>query len=293
MADIHYSDDLKWRMVWQVERGNSVSQTAENLLVDESTVSRVNIIHRATDAVGCPLTVSAKSFIGSLILEEPGISLKKIQTELLEKLSVEVTVSTLRQLLSTTSNFRQQAISIQRNYSLRQTYISDVSLYSADMFLFVDEMVADIRPLDGPEERISAVAIMSTEGILDVHMTQAPIINSDDFYHFIMRDLLPHLNPFDGVASQSVLVMDNCPIHHSRDVQEFLKLTGTMVHFLPPSSMDLNPLELAFSKVKNVIKIRDPQLFMEGFDARLIMLAAFASITQEDCQDWILLSGVY
>ena len=46
-----------------------------------------------------------------------------------------------------------------------------------------------------------------------------------------------------------------------------------MLHFLPPYSPDLNPMEMAFSKVKRGIK--DLELSMGTVDIDTIMLAAF------------------
>ena len=58
-----------------------------------------------------------------------------------------------------------------------------------------------------------------------------------------------------------------------------------MLHFLPPYSPDLNPIKMTFSKMKR--RIKDLELSMVTADIDTIMLAAFASISQEDCQGWI------
>ncbi len=79
--------------------------------------------------------------------------------------------------------------------------------------------------------------------------------------------------------------MDNCSIHHVQEIVEIIEDTGAMLHFLPPYSPDLNPIELAFSKVKSGIK--DLESSMDTFDVDSIILAAFASISEQDCQQWI------
>ena len=51
-----------------------------------------------------------------------------------------------------------------------------------------------------------------------------------------------------------MVVMDNCLIHHISEVRKVLKEVGVLVHFLPPYSPDYNPIEEAFSKVKQVLR---------------------------------------
>ena len=41
---------------------------------------------------------------------------------------------------------------------------------------------------------------------------------------------------------RSILVMDNCIIHHNQDVLIALQTAGITVRFLPPYSPDLNPV---------------------------------------------------
>lgn len=105
------------------------------------------------------------------------------------------------------------------------------------MFIFLDETGADQKDvvrrygysLRGSPikkqtllvrgERTSAVAIMSTRGVLDVEIIRGTTkINGDTF---IQTNLLPHLEPFNGTN----LVMVNCSIHH---VQEIIEDTGAM-----------------------------------------------------------------
>ena len=66
---------------------------------------------------------------------------------------------------------------------------------------------------------------------------------------------------------------------------------GAMVQFLPPYSPDLNPIEEAFSKVKSTIKSYERT--MDTSDTETITLAAFASISESDCQGWINHCGIY
>ena len=80
-------------------------------------------------------------------------------------------------------------------------------------------------------ERMSAIAVMSTEGILDVKISQGTT-NGSDFYDFVEKPLLPNLRPFDGTSSHSVVIMDNCSIHHTQEVVSLIEEVDVIVHFL-------------------------------------------------------------
>ena len=58
------------------------------------------------------------------------------------------------------------------------------------------------------------------------------------------------MNSFDGSSPNSIIIMDNCKIHHVADVIELFQSVGILVLFLPPYSPDFNPIEETFSYVK-------------------------------------------
>ena len=142
------------------------------------------------------------------------------------------------------------------------------------MLVFVDETGADHRNIlrkygyslrDKPpcshsllvrRERVSTIACMSVQGVLDVKIVKGTS-NGDTFYEFLHSNLLPHLIPFDGSNPHSVVVLDNCSIHHITEVQHILQEVYVLVQYLPPHSPDINQIEEAFSKVKSVLKLEN------------------------------------
>ena len=46
------------------------------------------------------------------------------------------------------------------------------------------------------------------------------------------------------------MILDNLPSHKSEKAKAILKQRGAWLLFLPPYSPDLNPIEMAFSKLK-------------------------------------------
>ena len=67
------------------------------------------------------------------------------------------------------------------------------------------------------------------------------------FEPYLREALLPALNEGD------VLVMDNLRVHKTERVRELIERAGVEVLYLPPYSPEFNPIEEAFSKIKNLI----------------------------------------
>ena len=87
--------------------------------------------------------------------------------------------------------------------------------------------------------------------------------------------------------------MDNAAIHHVDGIMSMVEQVGALVLFLPPYSPDFNPIEELFSKLKVTIKQYEENFENEEMDLREIVLAAFSTITSEDCCSWINHAGIY
>ena len=73
-------------------------------------------------------------------------------------------------------------------------------------------------------------------------------MNRDSFESYIECQLAPALTP------GQIVVADNLSSHKSNRVFELLRAQGNDLIFLPPYSPDLNPIEMAFSKLKTLIR---------------------------------------
>jgi transposase len=69
-------------------------------------------------------------------------------------------------------------------------------------------------------------------------------MNRTVFETYVETQLAPCLAPGD------VVILDNLSAHKSQTSQALLKAQGNWLLFLPPYSPDLNPIEMAFSKLK-------------------------------------------
>jgi len=68
------------------------------------------------------------------------------------------------------------------------------------------------------------------------------------FVAFVERFLVPTLRP------GQVVVLDNLSAHKSPRVDELIEAKGARVLRLPPYSPDFNPIEMAISKMKSLLR---------------------------------------
>ena len=191
---------------------------------------------------------------------------------------LEISVPNLCTFLK--SNFsrkKMQLVALQMDQGLRTQFITDVSLYNADTLIFIDETGCDCqntirkhgygvrgKPVRCQKllvqgEKISVKAAMTVNGILDLQIVRGSV-NGDVFMDFVERVLLPNLMPFNGTNPNSVVLLDNCSVHHVEGVVDTIQEMGTIVHFLPSYSPDLTPIELLFSKVKGLIQAMEVEM---------------------------------
>tara|TARA_Y100000294_G_scaffold168449_1_gene178665 strand:+ start:531 stop:1103 length:573 start_codon:yes stop_codon:yes gene_type:complete len=73
-------------------------------------------------------------------------------------------------------------------------------------------------------------------------------MNGGAFKAYVEQVLAPSLAPGD------IVVMDNLSSHKVAGVRQAIKAAGAFLLYLPPYSPDLNPIELAFAKLKALLR---------------------------------------
>lgn len=73
-------------------------------------------------------------------------------------------------------------------------------------------------------------------------------LNKELFAEYVRFQLAPSLEKND------IVILDNCSVHHSKLVRNVLQECGVKVLYLPPYSPDLNPIELMWAYIKNILK---------------------------------------
>ena len=106
----------------------------------------------------------------------------------------------------------------------------------------------------GRWETHTVTAAIRIGGVAAAMITRRAI-NSITFLGFIERFLCPTLSPGD------IVVMDNLAVHKVKGVEEAIGAVGAKPLYLPPYSPDLNPIEMAWSKMKALIRAKSPPTF--------------------------------
>ena len=73
-------------------------------------------------------------------------------------------------------------------------------------------------------------------------------MNGAAFLAYVEQVLAPTLSP------GHIVIMDNLPAHKVYGVRETIEAAGAELRYLPPYSPDFNPIEMAFSKLKALLR---------------------------------------
>ena len=73
-------------------------------------------------------------------------------------------------------------------------------------------------------------------------------MDGNAFIAYVEQVLVPELDNGD------IVIMDNLPAHKVSGVRQAIENAGANLLYLPPYSPDFNPIEMAFSKLKALLK---------------------------------------
>ena len=102
------------------------------------------------------------------------------------------------------------------------------------------------------------------------------------FLAYVEQVLVPELRLGD------IVVMDNLPAHKVTGVREAIETAGATLRYLPPYSPDFNPIEMAFSKLKALLRKAAARTIPDLWNAIANALDAF---TAQECQNYFAASG--
>ena len=107
-------------------------------------------------------------------------------------------------------------------------------------------------------------------------------MNGELFVAYVEQVLLPTLAPGDMV------VMDNLSSHKRARVRELIEGAGCVLLYLPPYSPDLNPIELAFSKLKALLR-KAKKRTVDSL--RAFLFAALDAFKPQECANFFAHCG--
>jgi transposase len=123
-----------------------------------------------------------------------------------------------------------------------------------------------IAALDGIE------AVMTIEGATDAEV----------FHAYAEQVLGPTLRPGD------IVVLDNLSAHKMIAIREVIEGRGARLLYLPPYSLDLAPIEQAWSKIKTFLRTAKART-REALE--LAIQQALTTITAADAHGWFTYCG--
>lgn len=129
-----------------------------------------------------------------------------------------------------------------------------------------------VTTLLGAIRRDEVAAVSSIESATD-----GPV-----FLSYVRQSLVPALRPGD------VVVMDNLGAHKVKGVKQAIESAGARLLYLPPYSPDMNPIEMCWSKIKQILRslgARSAEALGEAIEA------AFKQVRDSDLKNWFAHCG--
>ena len=272
-----HSDDLRSRVVAEVSGGASRRAAAERFRVSASSAVRWAKRHAETGGVSpsprggrsrSPLEPHA-AWLPGLVAAEPDLTLAEIVVRAAEAHGLATTDGSPRRF------FRRHRISLKKTLraaeqdrpgvaAARQAWQAAQGGLDPARLVFVDETGANAKLVRtrgrGPRGRrvrgkapwghwrtTTFVGGLRARGMTAPMVLDGPM-NGPAFLAYVLQVLAPSLMPGD------IVVLDNLAAHKIAGVRAAIEAVGATLRHLPPYSPDLNPIELAFAKLKGLLR---------------------------------------
>ncbi len=125
------------------------------------------------------------------------------------------------------------------------------------------------------------IAGLRSTGLTAPWLIDRPM-NRDIFETWVETQLAPTLNPGD------VVIMDNLSSHKSPKAERTIRSKGAWLLFLPPYSPDLNPIEMAFSKLKAHLRAKAVRTIDQLWKAVGDICSLYS---EQECQNYFKAAG--
>ncbi|KAF7335978.1 DDE family endonuclease [Mycena sanguinolenta] len=303
----HYSRDLKRRVIHMSQKLHLSS--AEIVIMLDMPLRVVQRVRQVWNEIG-----EAVDMMLGMLDHSPDLYLDEIQEQIASVHGIEISLSTitrtLKRLGMTSKKLSRTAA--ERCEDSRREFVLEVGKYPPEYLVTADEAAVNIlttyrnngwsyRGLRAPKKcnfvrgiRYSLLPAITIDGLIYTHVKVGGY-NGEQFVEWL-EGLLQVMNPYP--APHSVLILDNCRIHHVDDVQEMCDAKGVKLLYLPPYSPDFNPIEECFSWIKHYIR-RNGQEFRriaEGDDKAapyVYLYDALSQVTAEASRGWFRHSGYF
>jgi transposase len=125
---------------------------------------------------------------------------------------------------------------------------------------------------------IGAIGLDGFGGLMSIDAAT----DAEVFRAFVRHELARHLRKGD------IVVMDNLSAHKDAEALRLIRSAGADVLYLPPYSPEYNPIEKAWSKIKEVLR-RVDTLTRDAFEKALVV--AMDAVSCADIRAWVEHAG--
>jgi transposase len=182
------------------------------------------------------------------------------------------------------------------NLKRREEFVAKIGAITSERLIFLDESGVTTsmtrlyaRSLGGQRiheatpgghwKIMTVLGAMSLRGMIAT-MTIEAATDAEIFLAYVEQVLCPALRP------GNVVVMDNLSSHKVSGVNKLIAAAGAEVLYLPPYSPDLNPIEKAWAKLKQMLRTAKART---KEDLERAIAEALKLITAENAQAWFRL----
>jgi transposase len=271
-----YSLDLRERVVASIEAGASRHEAAEQFAVSVSSAIRwmqrfVRFGSAAAKPSGgstSPLEAHAPWLL-ELIAKHPDLTLDEIVMAMQREGIAGSRVAVWRFFKRHNITVKKKSVRAAEQQRpdvarARRRWMREQGLFDPARLVFVDETATstNMARLRGRCERglrlighvpqgnwqtVTFVAGLRHDGMVAPFVINGAM-NGACFLAYLEQCLAPALKPDD------VVVIDNLKAHHVAGVREAIQAAGATLRYLPKYSPDLDPIELAFAKLKALLR---------------------------------------
>ncbi len=274
------SNDLRLRLVEYVEEGHSRREAAERFKTAAS--SAVNILKRWKETGSVDPKPRGgfrhgklkphQAFILGVVADRPDITMPELAEVLLAAKDVKIDPSNLSKfLIGCGLSYKKSLLASEQDrpdvvaarvewIEVRQPFMCE----HQGRLIFLDETSTNTKLTRArgrfqKGQRLKAkapigrwgtqtlVAGLKCQGLVAPWVVNAPM-NREIFDTYVETQLAPQVHAGD------VVILDNLAAHKSQKAEAILRSRGAWFLFLPPYSPDLNPIEMAFSKLKALLR---------------------------------------
>jgi len=238
---------------------NWIKLDKNNLLIEKTKYVKCNV----------KITPCIKLYIRSYILKHIDfkymILIRKIYKEYNVTISKTTLYNTINQLNITRKKIRKKRVYGSKNkIRIKKRLLKkQMATINLDDVISIDESSFDTsissdygwskkgcrieKYVNSVRKRYTAITAISNKKVIKIKLIKGSA-NGEDFLDFIQKDL--------SNITNSYLFLDNARIHHYKKLKQYMTTSSNKLIYNVPYSPELNPIEMVFSKTKNIVRLK-------------------------------------